>query len=201
MRSYYLIRPALLVGFCLCVSLVIARMYSDGAAAGRDDVSDFQARIDSYIEIQRRAMAAVPPISNSVADPAVIIQHESDLANAIRALRPNAAEGDLFLPGVREVIVAIVDRQLAGPNGEAVRDTILSEGNPAFHDEDEAATPVKLIVNRSYPSAAPLSTMPPSLLLTLPRLPQGLEYRFVGHCLILRDTEANLIVDVIWNVF
>jgi hypothetical protein len=44
-----------------------------------------------------------------------------------------------------------------------------------------------------------LSTMPPSLLLNLPKLPEGLEYRFVGRNLILYDSKANLIVDILRN--
>ena len=54
-----------------------------------------------------------------------------------------------------------------------------------------------LQVNANYPDGLPLQSMPPSLLLNLPRLPKELEYRFVGRELILRDTQANLIVDVI----
>jgi hypothetical protein len=35
--------------------------------------------------------------------------------------------------------------------------------------------------------------------MNLPPLPAELEYRVVGHSLILRDIEANLIVDFIVN--
>jgi hypothetical protein len=41
--------------------------------------------------------------------------------------------------------------------------------------------------------------MPPSVLLRLPKLPKGLEYRFVGKHLILYDMKANLIVDIFRN--
>jgi hypothetical protein len=54
-------------------------------------------------------------------------------------------------------------------------------------------------VNAKYPPNAPLSTMPPTVLLNLPKLPQGLEYRFVGKHLILFDSKANLIVDILRN--
>jgi len=46
----------------------------------------------------------------------------------------------------------------------------------------------------------PLQSMPPSLLLNLPRLPKELEYRFVGRELVLREIPANLIVDAIPDV-
>jgi hypothetical protein len=52
-----------------------------------------------------------------------------------------------------------------------------------------------LRVNAEYPVDAPLSTMPPTLLQRLPLLPEELEYRFVGPDLILRDKNANIIVD------
>jgi hypothetical protein len=48
-----------------------------------------------------------------------------------------------------------------------------------------------------YPVDAPVSTMPAPVLLRMPQLPKELEYRFVGKSLVLRDTEANIIVDVI----
>jgi hypothetical protein len=57
--------------------------------------------------------------------------------------------------------------------------------------------PVPIRVNADYPLRAPVSTVPHSVLLVLPPLPDALEYRFVGRDLILRDGEANLIVDYI----
>jgi hypothetical protein len=52
-----------------------------------------------------------------------------------------------------------------------------------------------LKVNASYPSGAPLSTVPPTVLLKLPKLPKQLQYRFAGLDLVLHDPDANLIVD------
>jgi hypothetical protein len=52
-------------------------------------------------------------------------------------------------------------------------------------------------INTDYPTALPLATVPPGLLLKLPTLPMDLEYRFLGRHLILRDIKANLIVDFI----
>ena len=55
-------------------------------------------------------------------------------------------------------------------------------------------------INTDYPTRLPLATVPPSLLLKLPTLPEELEYRFLGRHLILRDIKANLIVDFIPDV-
>ena len=45
----------------------------------------------------------------------------------------------------------------------------------------------------------PLATFPATLLPLLPRLPEQLEYRVVQNYLVLRDIEANLILDVMPN--
>jgi PAS domain S-box-containing protein len=52
-------------------------------------------------------------------------------------------------------------------------------------------------VNAIYPEKAGLATVPPLILVNLPRLPDGLEYRFMGRDLILRDRDANIIVDFV----
>ena len=46
-------------------------------------------------------------------------------------------------------------------------------------------------------SGWPRSTVPPSVLLTLPPLPPSLHYRFVGRDLILVDSVAQLVVDLL----
>ena len=43
-------------------------------------------------------------------------------------------------------------------------------------------------------------TFPPLLLQALPRLPDDLEYRFMGRDLIIRDGRTNLIVDYLSDV-
>ena len=61
----------------------------------------------------------------------------------------------------------------------------------------EAEVPLK--VNSKY-TADSLATTPSNLLLNLPTLPKGLEFRVVGSKhLILLDVDASLIVDYIPN--
>ena len=81
----------------------------------------------------------------------------------------------------------------AGKNGKKMRASI-KEGNPKNERAPGEVQPT-IAVNAIYPTNAPLSTVPPSLLLRLPKLPTDLEYRFVGRTLVLRDREANMIVD------
>jgi hypothetical protein len=58
---------------------------------------------------------------------------------------------------------------------------------------------MELQINQSYPEEIPLQSTPPTLLLTLPELPKGLEYRILGRELVLRDSDANIVVDYIPN--
>ena len=59
---------------------------------------------------------------------------------------------------------------------------------------------MKIDVNMVYPTTLPLETFPGRLLRLLPDLPPELEYRIVGRHLMLRDVNANLIVDIIRDV-
>ena len=58
---------------------------------------------------------------------------------------------------------------------------------------------VRLAVNADYPAAAAQSTVPPSVLLTLPLLRKEVEYHFVNRDLVLLDVQANLILDFLRN--
>ena len=67
-------------------------------------------------------------------------------------------------------------------------------------DAEDEVPVFKLQVNQVYPTTFPLATFPPTLLKVLPPLPKEVEYRIVAGHLILRDTEANLIIDFIRQV-
>jgi hypothetical protein len=151
------------------------------------------------VSLQKKALATVPSIpKEGVTDVRLLETRQEKLVEAIRALRPNAKRGDLFTPEIAKMFTTTIQTVLRGANAVDVRETILGEGNPA---NPESPAVVRLTVNAVYPAGAPLSTMPPSLLLVLPSLPKGVEYRFVGRNLILLDTHANLIVDIAPNAF
>jgi len=52
-----------------------------------------------------------------------------------------------------------------------------------------------------YPTTLPLVSVPAKLLARLPMLPEALEYRLIDHYFLLRDRDANVIVDVLSNVY
>jgi hypothetical protein len=64
---------------------------------------------------------------------------------------------------------------------------------------DENPGPIALKVNGRYPDTVPIASMPPELLAALPKLPEELEYRFVGAHFILFDPHSHTIPDFIPN--
>jgi hypothetical protein len=156
-------------------------------------LKEFDQRLHKYADLHNRIDGSLPKVKKEE-DPNVILEREKDFATAIRAARPNSAQGDIFIPAVRPILREIIKQETTGAAGKKARAVILGEGNPR---SEESEANVKLVVNGPYPSAAPLSTVPPSLLFKLPPLPDAVEYRFVGRHLILWDTKANLIVDIL----
>ena len=65
---------------------------------------------------------------------------------------------------------------------------------------EEIPPGLQLKVNQTYPTTIPLVTAPPKLLTQLPIIPEELEYRLLERRLLLRDRDANLIVDVLVGV-
>lgn len=152
----------------------------------------FNERLDVYMKVRKEAKAKTPDLKKK-ATPAQIQERELALVEAIRKARPDAKPGDILGPEVKPMFEALLKRSLQGPGSQKRRDTI-KEGNPKHEKAPGEVVPV-IQVNAIYPKNAPLSSVPPSILSQLPRLPEPLEYRFVGRTLILRDREANLIVD------
>jgi hypothetical protein len=171
-----------------------------GASPGSDKnpaIDDFNDRVQRYWDLHKKAESAAPPIDKKKEpDPAAIVAHEKATADAIRAARKGAVEGDVFTPAVQKILIETIKQGLSSSTGAKAREMILGEGNPK---NPESAARVDVQVNAKYPPSAPLSTVPPSVLLRLPKLPEALEYRFVGRHLILFDSKANVIVDVVRN--
>jgi hypothetical protein len=171
-----------------------AAPYHEDLDSKNPAIKEFNDHVHRYMDLHKKVEDSLPPIDKTEKDPAKIVAHQKTLRSAIASARPKAARGDIFTPQVQPIFLDIIKRQLASGRGAKARSMVLGEGNPR---NDESPAKVDLRVNAEYPAKAPLSTVPPSLLLKLPPVPKGLEYRFVGRHLILFDSPANLIVDVL----
>src|SRR5262249_44054299 len=159
---------------------------------------DLEDGVEDYVKkIHRKAAREVPPLPDK-ATAEQITEHQRALADAIRAMRAGAKQGDLFTPDVQPLVKRLVAAELDGRVGAPARKEILS-GNPPLDPDRDDRMQVRLAVNAPYPAAAPVSTVPPTVLLTLPVLKKEVEYRFVGRDLVLLDVDANLILDFMRN--
>jgi hypothetical protein len=146
---------------------------------------EFKDRVNRYVELRNKAAGAVPPLKKTD-DAADISLAQSALAGKIRSARAGAKPGDIFTPEIANHF-----RRLLRP------ETKEPETKASIKDDNPGVVPFK--VNEPYPEKATLSTVPPNVLEALPKLPDNIEYRFVGKHLILRDARANLIIDYMLN--
>jgi len=153
---------------------------------------EFAERVKAYTELSARVEKELQPLG-AQASAQEIVSHKQALEKGIRKARSGARQGDIFGETLRPQFVKIVRSEVRGQSGTPVKKAI-QEDNP-----NQGSPSVALVVNGVYPDAPPLSTVPPTLLLRLPALPETLDYRFVGKALVLRDVRANMIVDFIPN--
>jgi hypothetical protein len=166
----------------------------DTAKLEAEALDEMEDRVEDYVKKVHKPAAKRAPALPDRATAEQIVAHQRALAQAIRALRAQARPGDLFVPEVQPIVKRIIAAELAGRAGAPARKEILGGNPPVDPDRDDRMT-VKLAVNADYPAAAALSTVPPSVLLTLPLLRKEVEYHFVGRDLVLLDVEANVILD------
>jgi hypothetical protein len=168
-----------------CVLPVLYGARQDSSSKALDA---FNQRIGEYVKIHKASKGEAGGGLKNTSSPGEIQANQRSLAEAIRKARPDARQGDIFSAEIAAEFRRLLAATLEGPGGARIRES-LQRGEPA--------RPPDIRVNAVYPPGFPLQSTPPSLLLNLPKLPPELEYRVAGHDLILRDREANLIVDFI----
>ena len=151
-----------------------------------DAMAEFTKQVDEYVALRNRLADSVGPLDENMTQVQIAERAEA-LAQAILAARSQAKQGDVFTPRASAVFANLIREEYARrpPRVKEVRGDAQEE-LPNFVPE----------VNQIYPTTHPLATFPPELLPLLPQLPEMVEYRVVQHYLVLRDIEANLILDV-----
>lgn len=145
----------------------------------------FTQRVATYVELKKKMQADLPTPKPGDRATGKAETTEDTLAARIQIARRGAKPGDVF-GDAAAYIKRVIERDT---QTRGVRDAY------AAMKEVPAKSPPA--VNALYPEKAALATVPPLILVNLPRLPDGLEYRFMGRDLILRDRDANLIVDFV----
>jgi len=154
-------------------------------------MADFQKRVDTYVALHRKLEDTLPKLSKQT-NPHEIDAHERALGALVQAARAKAKPGDILTPAMQRVVRTILRPIFAGPEGAQIKNEILDKEYKGI---------AKLAVNARYPDEVPISTVPPQVLASLPKLPEELEYRFIQNSLILFDSHAHIIVDVMDRAF
>jgi hypothetical protein len=154
-------------------------------------IQDFLKRVDTYVTLHKKLESTLPKLPEQTT-PQQIDAHQRALAALIQAARKNAKPGQTLTPAMQRRIRTLLRPVFSGRDGQQIKNEILDK---------EYKGNVKLAVNGRYPDEVPISTVPPQVLLALPKLPEELEYRFIQNNLILFDPHAHIIVDYMNRAF
>jgi hypothetical protein len=169
---------------------VIAIPTANAVAAAATDkavspvLAAFETRIKGYLALKQKAESSLPHLSKD-SKPEEVVKHQRALAAHIKEARAGAKPGDFFTPDLEALVKRTLTEVLSGADGKSVKASIMDE-NPDVP---------RIALHEQYPTEVPLSTMPPPILASLPQLPKGLEYRFLGTHLVLLDIDADIIID------
>jgi len=161
------------------------RMHEDA-----EGFRDFSNGVLKYVKLRNSVEAHLRQVK-SADSPENIDLHQQELARGIRAARSHARRGDIFTSDASEAIRHAIRSVFQGAQGGAARATI-QQGEPLGQRVRR--------VNGVYLDTAPYTTVPPTLLMKLPPLPDILAYRLVGRDLVLLDVTSGLVVDFLPQV-
>jgi hypothetical protein len=146
---------------------------------------EFADRVQKYVQLHKSVEATLPKLK-ATNEPELIVAHQKILARKIKAARAHAKRSDIFTPAAKEDFVKAISSEFQGPQAPHAKATI-KQGAPL--------TKVHLHVNEIYPESIPYTSVPPTMLQKLPKLPEEVAYRAVSSDLVLLDVKANLVVD------
>jgi hypothetical protein len=151
---------------------------------------EFSDRVQKYVQLHRSVEATVPKLKTTN-EPELIVAHQKILARKIKAARAHAKRGDIFTPAAKDAFVKAIFSEFHGPQASHAKAT-MKQGAPLKK--------IHLHVNEIYPESIPYTSVPPTMLQNLPKLPEEVAYRAVSSDLVLLDVKANLVVDYLPGV-
>ena len=152
--------------------------------------AEFGKRVDAYVALRDSLAQRMGPL-NETQSQAEIAARATTLGTLILRARDSAKQGDIFTPEFSSIVTTLIKTEYSRRS-----DSVVEQRDDAQQELPNFVPAVNML----YPTIYPLATFPPTLLPLLPQLPHDrLEYRIVTHYLILRDVEANLIIDVMPN--
>jgi len=151
---------------------------------------EFSDRVQKYVQLHKSVEGTVPKLK-ATNEPELIVAHQKILARKIKAARAHAKRGDIFTPAAREDFLKAMSSEFQGPQAPHAKATM---------KQGALLKEVHLHVNEIYPESIPYTSVPPTMLQKLPKLPAEVAYRAVSSDLVLLDVKANLVVDYLPGV-
>jgi hypothetical protein len=180
-------RMLLVLGFTL---------FSVGAAPQQESVNpfaqsmvDYKKRVDEYMKLRDEITKKIPEVKET-GDPGKIHARETALGAGIAKARATAKPGDILGADMAVHFKRIL--------AEDWKSRTPADRKALFN---ELPRGVKIGINQPYPTTLPLVSVPPKLLAMLPMLPETLEYRLIDRYFLLRDRDANLVIDMLSDVW
>jgi hypothetical protein len=186
MRTYHTFTAGI-----AAVALWTAAASGSAQAAGsrEDPLQRFHEAVSAYMSLREAVEQTVPPLEMSP-DWENIRAAMDAMADALRAARPSAKEGDIFDAATATLLRGRIDETLGPPGCDA--ESILA----AERDDSRLPVPTRPLVHDRFDWGAG-SFMPICMFAVLPVLPDELQYRFVERDLVLVDIDADLVIDVL----
>jgi hypothetical protein len=150
--------------------------------------TSFAASVDDYVKLRARIRQELPPLTVTT-KPGEISAASDAIAQAVQRANPKAPQGRFFTQQTAAEIRRRIDQYARSYDLSSV----------IAPDAEERETVRGFNVYTRFPKDSVMQSMPPGLLAQLPPLPKLLEYRLVGRVLILRDTDAALVLDYLPN--
>jgi hypothetical protein len=183
-----MIRPCHFIAL-LCSALPVVPLAQNKVNPDALILQDFTRRIADYVSLHNTVGSEIHRLKPTKS-PEAIERYQHRFAHRLSEARAGVAQGNIFTPEIAAEFRRLIGIAMQGPGAGRIRESL------------QHAAPVRLKairVNHEYPAGVPLQSTPPSLLSNLPLLPPEVEYRVVGRDLVLRDVDANLIVDFVSN--
>lgn len=185
------IRMWVAVACLACLAAAPARTTSgmqQGAGLNAQSQAEFKPfleRVKNYVALRKNQESGLPGLKTTDQSEK-LKEHQEQLSKKIQQARSGAKRGEIFA-GSEEAFRRRISGAFSGSQGRSLKRTIV-QGEPVK---------MELHVNDVYPERVPMTTVPPTLIQQLPKLPEGMEYHIVQRDFILEDTKSRLVVDFI----
>jgi hypothetical protein len=180
-----MVRMLLVLGFTL---FAVAAAPQAPVNPFAQSMADFKERVDQYMKLRDEITKKIPEVKET-GDPAKISSREKALGEAIAKARANAKPGDIFGADMAVHFKRIL--------AEDWKSRSPADRKALFNELPKG---VQIKINQPYPTTLPLVSVPPKLLAMLPMLPEALEYRLIDRHFLLRDRDANVVIDMLSGV-